>query len=67
MAPTLPAPGMSHQCDLYGASVLVLPDASREAVQVAVTLCTQGDINAAVLYPTVSLVGTHAGLWITDE
>jgi hypothetical protein len=67
MAPTLPVPGMSHQCDVYGASVLVLPDASREAVQVAVTLCTQGDINAAVLYPTVSLVGTHAGLWITDE
>ena len=63
VAPTMPAPGMSHACDVYGASVLVLPDASRDAVQVSVTLCTQGEINAALLYPTLSLVGTHAGLW----
>ena len=62
MSPTLPVPGLSHACDVYGASVLVLPDTSRDAVQVSVTLCTQGDINAALLYPTLSLVGTHAGL-----
>lgn len=67
VAPTLPAPGLSHACDIYGASVLVLPEASRDAVQVRVSLCTQGEINAALLYPTVSLVGTHAGLWTTDE
>ena len=67
MSPTLPVPGLSHACDVYGASVLVLPDASRDAVQVSVTLCTQGDINAALLYPTLSLIGTHAGLWTTDE
>jgi hypothetical protein len=67
VAPTLPAPGLSHACDVYGASVLVLPDASRDAVQIRVSLCTQGEINAALLYPTVSLVGTHAGLWTTDE
>jgi hypothetical protein len=67
MSPTLPVPGLSHACDVYGASVLVLPDTSRDAVQVSVTLCTQGDINAALLYPTLSLVGTHAGLWTTDE
>jgi hypothetical protein len=67
VAPTLPAPGLSHACDIYGASVLVLPDSSRDAVQVRVSLCTQGDINAALLYPTVSLIGTHAGLWTTDE
>ena len=47
--------------------MLVLPDASRDAVQVRVTLCTQGEINAALLYPTVSLIGTHAGLWTKDE
>ncbi len=67
MSPTLPVPGLSHACDVYGASVLVLPDTSRDAVAVSVTLCTQGDINAALLYPTLSLVGTHAGLWTTDE
>jgi hypothetical protein len=67
MSPTLPAPGLSHACDVYGASVLVLPDTSRDAVAVRVTLCTQGDINAALLYPTLSLVGTHAGLWTTNE
>ena len=62
-APTLPAPGLSHACDIYGASVLVLPEASLDAVQARASLCTQGDINAALLYATVSLVGTHAGLW----
>jgi hypothetical protein len=67
VAPTMPAPGLSHACDIYGASVLVLPDASRDAVQVSVSLCTQGEINAALLYATVSLIGTHAGLWTTDE
>lgn len=63
VAPTLPAPGLSHACDVYGASTLVLPDASRDAVQVKVSLCTQGEINAALLYPTVSLIGTHAAVW----
>ena len=43
-APTLPAPGLSHACDVYGASVLVLPDASRDAVQVrAVTVHARRD------------------------
>jgi len=63
VAPTLPPPGLSHACDTYGASVLVLPDASRDAVQVKVSLCTQGEINSALLYATVSLIGTHAALW----
>jgi hypothetical protein len=66
-APTLPAPGLSHACDIYGASVLVLPEASLDAVQVRASLCTQGEINAALLYGTVSLVGTHAGLWTTRD
>jgi hypothetical protein len=66
-APTLPAPGLSHACDIYGASVLVLPDASRDAVQVRASLCTQGEINKALLYATVSMVGTHAGLWTTRD
>jgi hypothetical protein len=66
-APTLPAPGLSHACDVYGASVLVLPEASLDAVQVRASLCTQGEINAALLYATVSLVGTHAGLWTTRD
>jgi hypothetical protein len=65
-APTLPAPGLSHACDIYGASVLVLPEASLDAVQVRASLCTQGEINAALLYATVSLVGTHAALWTTQ-
>jgi hypothetical protein len=66
-APTLPAPGLSHACDIYGSSLLVLPDASLDAVQVRASLCTQGDMNAALLYASVSLVGTHAGLWTKDE
>ena len=65
-APTLPPPGLSHACDVYGASVLILPEASRDAVQIRASLCTQGEINTALLYATVSLVGTHAALWSTS-
>ncbi|EHI14521.1 hypothetical protein [Mycolicibacterium thermoresistibile] len=64
--PTLPPPGLSPACDVYGSSVLVLPDASRDAVQVKASLCTQGEINDALLYASVSLVGTHAALWTAD-
>lgn len=67
VSPTLPAPGLSHACDIYGASLLVLPDAALEAVQVRASLCTQGEINAALLYASVSMVGTHAGLWTTRD
>jgi hypothetical protein len=66
-APTLPGEGLSHACAIYGASVLVLPEASLDAVRVSASLCTQGEINNALLYATVSLVGTHAGLWTTNE
>ena len=31
-APTLPGRGLSHACSVYGASLLVLPDASLDAV-----------------------------------
>jgi hypothetical protein len=67
VAPTLPPPGLSHACDAYGASVLVLPDSTRDAVQVRASLCTQGEINQALLYATVTIVGTHAGLWTTHD
>ena len=66
-SPTLPAPGLSHACDIYGASLLVSPDVSLDAVQVRASLCTQGEIDAALLYASVWLVGTHAGLWTTRE
>ncbi|WP_102141243.1 hypothetical protein [Mycobacterium hubeiense] len=65
-APTLPPPGLSRACSTYGASLLVLPDASRDAVNVRASLCTQGEINEALLYATVSLVGTHAALWTKE-
>lgn len=62
-APTVQGRGLSHACDVYGASVLVLPEASRDGVNVRASLCTQGEINQALLYATVSVVGTHAALW----
>ncbi|WP_276057844.1 hypothetical protein [Mycolicibacterium duvalii] len=65
--PTLPGRGLSHACSTYGASVLVLPEVSRDTVQLNASLCTQGEINRALLYATVSVVGTHAGLWTVDE
>lgn len=66
-APTLPGKGLSYACAAYGASVLILPDASREGVSVRASLCTQGEINQALLYATVSVIGTHAALWTTDD
>jgi len=64
-APTLPAPGLSHACSVYGSSLLILPDSARDAVSIRASMCTQGEINAALLYPSVSVVGTHAALWTT--
>lgn len=66
-APSLPAPGLSPACAAYGASVLILPDASLDAVRVDASLCTQGEINDALLYATVSVIGTHAALWVTRD
>ncbi|OBH50198.1 hypothetical protein [Mycobacterium sp. E2479] len=62
-SPTLPAPGLSPACAAYGSSVLILPDASLDAVHVNASLCTQGEINDALLYATLAIDGTHAGVW----
>jgi hypothetical protein len=62
-SPTLPGAGLNPACAVYGASVLILPDASLDAVRVDASLCTQGEINEALLYATVAIVGTHAGVW----
>jgi hypothetical protein len=67
VAPTLPGRGLSHACSAYGASLLVLPDAALDAISVRASLCTQGEINAALLYPTVSVIGTHAAVWTTRD
>jgi hypothetical protein len=68
VAPTLPAgQGISQACAAYGSSVLVLPDAKLDAVQVNPSLCTQGEINQALFNATLSVVGTHAAVWINRE
>jgi hypothetical protein len=62
-SPTLPGPGLNQACSVYGSSVLILPDASLDSVHVNASLCTQGEINEALLYATVAVDGTHAGVW----
>ena len=62
-SPTLPGQGLNPACAAYGSSVLILPDASLDAVRVNASLCTQGEINEALLYATVAVAGTHAGVW----
>jgi hypothetical protein len=62
-SPTVAGRGLNPACAAYGASVLILPDASLDAVRVDASLCTQGEINEALLYATVAVVGTHAGVW----
>ncbi|OSC38112.1 hypothetical protein [Mycobacterium decipiens] len=61
--PSVPGRGPSPACAAYGSSVLILPDASRDAVHVNASLCTEGEINEALLYATVAIVGTHAAVW----
>jgi hypothetical protein len=63
VSPTLPPPGLNPACMSYGSSALILPEASLDAVHVNVSLCTQGELNDALLYATVAIVGTHAAVW----
>jgi|SRR5271166_6433838 len=58
-----PGRGLNPACATYGSSVLILPDASLDSVHVSASLCTQGEINEALLYATVAVDGTHAGVW----
>lgn len=62
-SPTVPGRGLNPACAAYGSSVLILPDASLDSVHVNASLCTQGEINDALLYATVAIDGTHAGVW----
>lgn len=63
--PWLPGPWSDPGCAAYGRSALILPDASLGAVHVGLSLCTQGPLTAALLYATVSVIGTHAAVWIS--
>ena len=62
-SPTVPGAGLNPACAAYGSSVLILPDASLDAVHLNASLCTQGEINEALLYATVAIDGTRAGVW----
>ena len=61
--PSAPMRGLGPDCLASGSSVLILPDASLNSVHVPTSLCSHGEINAAVLYASVSVVGTHAAVW----
>ena len=63
--PSTPMPGLGADCVAAGSSVLILPEASLNSVHVPTSLCTHGEINAALLYPSVSVVGTRAAVWTT--
>jgi hypothetical protein len=64
--PSTPMPGLGPDCLAFGSSVLILPEASLNSVHVPTSLCTHGEISAAVLYASVSVVGTHAAVWTTS-
>ena len=64
-APTLPGRGLSHACSSTARRCWCCPTPRWTPCTVRASLCTQGEINAALLYATVSLVGTHAALWTT--
>lgn len=67
VGPNTAGPWSNPACAVYGSSVLILPEASLGAVHVAMSLCTQGPLTAALLYATVSVIGTHAGVWISRD
>lgn len=61
--PSTPMPRLGPDCLASGSSVLILPEATLNSVHVPTSLCTHGEINAALLYASVSVVGTHAAVW----
>lgn len=63
VSPAAPGRGLNPACAAYGSAVLILPDASLDSVRVNASLCTAGEINEALLYATVAVDGTHAGVW----
>lgn len=63
VAPTQPVPNLDPACRNAGSTALILPEASLDAVHVATSLCSHGEVTAAVLYASVSIVGTHAAVW----
>lgn len=63
VSPARSVPGLDPVCAAAGSSVLVLPEASLNAVRVNAPLCTSGELEAAALYATVSVIGTHAAVW----
>jgi hypothetical protein len=67
VSPSLPPPGLAAERCAYGSSVLILPYAQLDPVHVNASLCTQGEINEAVLYATLSVVGTRAAVWMSRE
>lgn len=64
--PSTPMPGLGVDCVAAGSSVLILPEASLNSVHVPTSLCMHGEISAALLYPSVSVVGTHAAVWTSS-
>jgi hypothetical protein len=67
VSPSQPPPGLAAECTAYGSSVLILRYARLDPVHVNASLCTQGEINQAVLYATLSVMGTHAAVWMGRE
>ena len=67
IAPSLPGQGLGQACSAYGAALLVLPEASLDAVSMQASLCSQGEINQALLFASVSVIGTRAALWTTPR
>jgi hypothetical protein len=57
-----PGQGLNSACAAYASSVLILPDASLDSVHVGASLRDQGEINEALLYATVAIDGTRAGV-----
>lgn len=65
-APSAPVPQLSPACSVFGSSSLILPEASLNAVHVSTSLCTHGEINAALLYASLTVAGTHAAVWLNS-
>ncbi len=66
VAPTLPVPGLSPRLRRLRRVAAGAARASRDSVQMGVSLCTQGDINDALLYRVaVARSARTPALWTT--
>ena len=66
LAHPIEATGLGSCTGVTTLAIHPLVRVNAKLVRVNASLCAQGEINQAVLYATLSVVGTHTAVWTSD-